>query len=103
MAVTLTIQQLGFDLRVITSSADPIPLSFEGQLRRLLAAAKELIERRAPAAPDDTQNEAVVLWAGYRFDGPPSYRGQAYASAWLNSGAAELLGPWIDRRAEPVG
>ncbi len=102
MAVTLTLGQLALELRVsVTSNTSDVPLGYAGILQRGLDTATALIERRAPDAPDDIQNAAASMLIAYDFDSDrPAYRN--VRSAWNYSGAAEVLSPWVERRAEAV-
>ena len=100
MTVNLTSGQLATELRLETGASAP-----EGQgavIDRLNDAATAFVEMRAPGAPDDIQTKAVVMIAGYIYDGPLSAVRQSHASAWLYSGAASLCKPWIERRAQAV-
>ena len=102
MAVSLTPQELAAHLRITTSDTQPIPGPYVVIVVDSLQAATELVERRAPLAPTDSQNEAVVRIVGYwerAPDAPPQRYGY---NAWLHSGAAQLLGPFIERRAEAI-
>ena len=91
MAVTLTRQELAAHLRITTSDTQPIPGPYVTIVVDSLQAATELVERRAPLAPTDSQNRAVPA-APQRFG----------YNAWLHSGAAQILKPWIERRAQAV-
>ena len=102
MAVTLTIGELALELRVsVTSNTLDIPMHYRDILQRGLDTATALIEQRAPDAPDGIQNAAASMLIAYDFDSDrPAYRN--VRSAWNYSGAAEVLSPWIERRAEAV-
>ena len=89
-------------LGVTTSDTQPVPGPWVTRLVDWLAAATELVEARAPLAPTDSQNNAVVLVFGYWMQSPPAAPQRFGFNAWLNSGAEALLGPHIGRRAEPV-
>ena len=102
MAVSLTPQELAAHLRITTSDTQPIPGPYVVIVVDGLQAATELVERRAPLAPTDSQNEAVVRIVGYwerAPDAPPQRYGY---NAWLHSGAAQILAPFIERRAEAI-
>ena len=97
MAVTLTVDELGFSLRV-----DPdklINADQRAELTRRLAAASETVTRHAPGAPDELQNEAVVRmvgWlAGMRLDVPEG-------NALRDSGARALLAPYRAKSGKVV-
>ena len=100
MAVTISIAQLSQAVRLsVTGSPDPPYLAI---LTRNLAVATELVEARAPLAPEDSQNKAVVQLVGYWLDAPPAAPGRFGYNAWQNSGAAQVLAPFIERRAQAV-
>ena len=101
MAVTISAGQLAVRLRVAVLASD-IPLGFEDDIRDLLAVGRATVEQRAPLAPDAIQNEALTRFCAYLLDKDPATRGMNYANAWGNSGAASIVAPWIDRRAEAV-
>ena len=81
---------------------------------RLLAFAKERVEKTAPTAPDPVCNEAVIRFAGYLAQsdfgairkedlGPKSVEYVTnHANAWRNSGAAGILAPWAIKRAGAI-
>ena len=81
---------------------------------RLLAFAKERVEKTAPTAPDPVCNEAVIRYAGYMLQsdfggirreeiGPKSTEYVTnHANAWRNSGAAGILAPWAIKRAGAI-
>ena len=71
MAVTINLRQLAHEVRVTTNSDDAgVPPYYVTILTRDLAAATELVEARAPNAPDESQNKAVVLIVGYWLQSP---------------------------------
>ena len=100
LAVTITAEaletQIGRDLETAT---------------RLLAFARERVEKTAPLAPDPVCNEAVIRYAGYMAQsdygtirkettGPFTKEWVTnHANAWRNSGAAGILAPWATKRA----
>lgn len=102
MAVTLTAQELASHMRITTSDTQPIPGPYVAMVVDSLQVATEIVERRAPLAPSDSQNMAVTQIAGYWFDAPPAGAQRFGYSAWQNSGAAEILLPFIERRAQAV-
>ena len=103
LAVTVTAEalevQIGRDLETAT---------------RLLAFARDRVEKTAPLAPDPVANEAVIRYAGYMAQsdyggirkeelGPKSTEYVTnHANAWRNSGAAGILAPWAIKRAGAV-
>ena len=102
MAVTLTIQELALHLRLTISDTAVIPEPWVIELVDSLAAATELVERRAPDAPTDSQNMAVARICAYWNQAPESAPARFGYNAWQNSGAAQILGAFITRRAEAV-
>ena len=103
MSVTLGLGDLANQIRVITTkAASDIPISYVVVLTQDLAAATEMVERRAPLAPDNSHNKAVVQIVGYWFESPQSAPQRYGYNAWLHSGAAQVLAPWVERRAQPV-
>ena len=102
MAVTLTLNQLAVQLRYTTLDSIPPAHEHHVDLTSWLAAATEWVERRAPLAPTSTQNTAVALIAGYWAQAAPASPQRFGYNAWQNSGAAQILAPYIDRRAEAI-
>ena len=84
MAVTLTVAELLAALRLGDSQEET------AEVMRLLAYATEAVTKHAPDASETAMNEAVRRLGGYLFDMPEAGRGDAYANAMRNSGAAEL-------------
>ena len=102
MAVTLTLNELAVQLGYSVSDSVPPLQAYVVDLRAYLAAATEWVERRAPLAPEDTMNRAVTQIAGYWSQSPLAPAQRFGYNAWLHSGAAALLGPWIKRRAQAI-
>ena len=103
MAVTLTLGQLANQVRYsVTDATSDVPDFYASGLTADLAAATALVEARAPLAPDDQQNVAVTRLVGYWMDAPPAGPQRFGHNAWLQSGAAQILAPWIERRAEAI-
>ena len=103
MAVTLTLGELANQVRIsVTASTSDVPDEYNTILSTNLAAATALVESRAPAAPDDSQNKAVVQLVAYWLDAPPAAPQRFGYNAWLHSGAAQILAPFIERRAEAI-
>ena len=102
MAVTITLNELAVELRYSVSDSVPPAHTYAVILLDLLAAATELVERRAPLAPSDTQNRAVTQLAAYWNDAPTAPPQRFGYNAWLHSGAAQMLAPFIERRAEAI-
>ena len=103
MTVTITLRQLAHEVRVTTASDDAdISPYYVTILHRDLAAATELVMRRAPLAPTESLNKAVVQIIGYWLESPPGQPQRFGYNAWLHSGAAQILAPFIERRAEAI-
>ena len=103
MSVTITLGQLANQTRVsVTAHESDVPPYYRTILMPNLAAATRLIESRAPDAPEDAQNKAAVMIVGYWLESPPSNPQRFGFNAWLHSGAAQVLGPFIERRAEAI-
>ena len=103
MSVTLTIGQLANQVRVsVTGSESDVPQYYRTILTPSLAAATKLIESRAPDAPEDAMNKAAVMIVGYWLEASPSNPQRFGYNAWLHSGAAQILAPFIERRAQAV-
>jgi len=88
--VTLTVQELANDMRTT-----PIDSDTQALLQRELDAAKAIVERRAPSAPDAIQNQAVVQLCSFWYDSG------RMSNAFKFSGAYDTLRPWL--RVSPVG
>ena len=93
MAVTLTAAELAAALRLSDSPEET------AEATRLLAYATEAVTRHVSTAPDVVHNEAVRRLAGYLYDMPEAGRGDGYANALRNSGAASILLPYRKHRA----
>ena len=94
MAVTLTVAALAAAIRVGSTTAEV------AEVTRLLAVSTTAVEKFAPDAPSDIQNEAVVRMAGWMFDAPAVTRAIDPLRA---SGAVALLNPYRVHRAGLVG
>ena len=93
MAVTLTLAALQAALRLSDSPEET------AETTRLLAYASEAVVKHVSEAPDVVHNEAVRRLAGYLYDMPEAGRGDGYANAIRNSGAARILLPYRVHRA----
>ena len=103
MTVSLTLGHLANGVRVITSNdTSAIPSNYLSILTSSLAAATALVEHRAPLAPEDSQNRAVVQIVGYWLNSPDAVPQRFGYNAWQNSGAAQILAPFIERRAQAI-
>ena len=107
MAVTLTAADLHVHLCLEHSPAGNATAS------RLFNVARALVERYAPACPDDVHAEALLRTAAFIHSDDPALRvlrsvkvadalevePRAPGSAVRLSGAAALMSPWRVRRA----
>ena len=107
MAVTLTAADLRTHLGLKDDAAGNATAS------RLFNVARALVERYAPACPDDVHTEALLRTAGFILADDPALRvlrsvkvpdalevePRAPGSAVRLSGAAALMSPWRERRA----
>ena len=97
MAVTLSVGEFAVSLRIATSvDVNTLEPSLVNILTRQLRAATELVEHRAPDAPETTQNLATARVGAYLYDNNPARRGGG-ADVWRDSGASTLLAPWTAR------
>lgn len=82
MAVTVEELAIALRLEAVTDAQTAI-------LTRLLGVGEAHVALLIPAAPEPIQDECVVRLATYLFDAPVGRR-DAYANAWVNSGAGAL-------------
>ena len=103
MAVTITLGRLANQVRVsVTTDTSAVPGQYVAVLTSNLAAATALVEARAPLAPDASQNKAVVQIVGYWLEAPQAGAQRFGYNAFLQSGAAAILAPFIERRAQAI-
>ena len=88
MAVTITVAELQEALRLGNTAEET------AEVTRLHAYASEAVTQHAPEASDTAMNEATRRLSGYLFDMPEAARGDGYANALRNSGAARMLLPY---------
>ena len=94
----ITIQELGDALRITTGS--PVVEPYATMLTRWSALADAFIQKLASDdLPEAVASEIKVRVCGYLLDAPTAPSGDAFASAWRNSGAASLISRWQPRRA----
>ena len=103
MAVTITLGELANHVRLsVTHATSDVPSEYAAILTDSLAAATELVERRAPDAPTDSQNMAVARICAYWLNAPDAAPQRFGFNAWQHSGAAQILAPFIERRAQAI-
>ena len=96
--MAVTVGELAVALRITTDPAAEVPEPERSILERLQSWAEAEIQGRAPGAPGNARDQALVVLAGYVYDRPTTQRGSAYANAWENSGTADILRRWVQRR-----
>ena len=96
--MAVTVSQLAVALRITTDPNAAVPEPELDILTRIQSWATDEIAGRAPNAPANYADQALVVLAGYVHDRPPADRGSAYANAWENSGASDILRRWVTRR-----
>ena len=77
---------------------DPTDTDKAAIFTRLRGVATAAVEHNAPGAPLAVKQEAVIRIATYAANVPDAAEGTGYAAIVRNSGALNLLGPWIPRR-----
>ena len=95
--MALTVTSLAAALRLgdgVVEPEEPL-LSI---LTRLLNVGSEIVLARAPAAPDEIKDEAIIRLSGYLYDSPAAAQGDGYGYAWRHSGAGSLASSWIEER-----
>ena len=90
MAVTLS--DLAIAVRVSGDGEDLSPAE-TAILTRILNAAVEQVDKVAPSAPDSVKELAIVQYGAYLHDMPVG-RHDAYADAFVHSGAGAILARW---------
>ncbi len=101
MAVSIDVQALAVDLRVIADPTDTIPVGVDAVLTRHLATATALVLADAPNAPDAIHDAAVARCAAYLYDADPAAT-RGVQSPLRESGAVALLSRWKSRRLTGV-
>lgn len=93
MAFTISDGQLAVLLRVATN-ADSVPEPIALAIKFLSLAAKEIILKHAPLAPDSVHDAALVRLAGFLYDNDPT--DPVTPNPMRTSGTAALLAPFRD-------
>ena len=101
MAVTLTVAELGYDLRLVADTTTTIAEPLLGVLTRTLAVATALVTYYAPDAPDAIANAAALRVGSYLYDTPTGYSNRSQHPL-RDSGAMALLAPYRARRAVAI-
>ena len=90
--MAVTVEDLAVALRLSTDGTD-LDAAQSALLTRLLGVGTAHVTLLASGAPEDVQDEAVVRLAAYLYDQPLGRR-DAFANAWVNSGAGALVSRW---------
>ena len=93
MSVDIAVSALAAALRAGSTETETT------EITRLRTYASAAIDEYADAAPVAIKNEACVRLCAYLYDTPQAWRGNVYADALRNSGAASMLAPYRVRRA----
>lgn len=101
MPLSISISELGVALRIAPTTGGVRETQHLEELTRLHRVAEFTIDEYAPEAPQDIQDEAAVLMAGYIFEAPPHNRGPQ--NAFYMSGAQSLLSRWHPLQSALVG
>lgn len=96
----LTAAELAARLRLSgTLAMDP---DVDPRLLGYQEAARWVVAKAAPSAPEVVSGEAILRLVAYWNDQPSATDGAAYSNAFLNSGARSMLRQWLVRRARPL-
>ena len=98
MAVTLTVQQLAYSLRLLADTTESVEEPIAGVLSGLLGSTSALVLQYAPRAPDAIHNEAATRLAGFLYDVPPGANRQSI-NPMRDCGAMSLLSSFRVQRA----
>ena len=93
--MALTVAELAIELRLSTDGTG-VSDAQTAILTRLLGVGEAHVDLLIPMAPEAIQEQCVIRLAGYLYDQPIGRR-DAYANAWVNSGAGALASRWQRR------
>ena len=96
--MAVSVEDFANDLRIITPG-EAVPAGQVAVLTRLLGAAEAIVAERSSGAPDSLKDSATLMIAGYLYDAPSAGSGGRFANAWRSSGASDILGAYLRRRA----
>ena len=96
MAITYT--DLAIALRLSVDGTD-VEAAQQAILTRLIGVGEAHVSLLAPEAPEAVKDKAIIRLAGSLFDVPRAGRRDAYANAFVNSGAGALLSRWSPQAA----
>ena len=94
--MVVSVEELGVELRIVGDGAD-LSESQTAVLARLRRVGDEHVALLIPNAPEVIRDECVIRMASYLYDQPLGRR-DAYANAWVNSGAGALASRWRVQR-----
>ena len=99
--MAVTVGDLALSLRLIGTPTDTIPAGPAAVLTRLLGVAEAHIDLlTTDDLPTDVADEATIRMASYLFTVPAGAgRRDAYANAYVYSGAGSLISRWAPQRA----
>ena len=101
--MAVSVRMLALELRVIADVGQEVPPAQMYILERLRNLGLEMVNNRAPLAPELLKDAALISMAGYQYDRPTASPGAGFSNAWLNSGAASILARYVSRRATVIG
>ena len=94
--MAVTVEDLAVALRVSGDGTD-LDIGTTAILTRLLGVGDAHVELLIPSAPSAIQDEVRIRLVAYLFDQPVGRR-DAFANAWVNSGAGALAARWLTQR-----
>ena len=94
--MVISVGDLAIELRIVGDGAD-LSDSQAAVLARLWRVGNEHVALLIPTAPESIQDECVIRMASYLYDQPLGRR-DAFANAWVNSGAGSLASRWRVQR-----
>lgn len=95
--MAVTVAELAVALR-LSADGTGLSASVTAILTRLMGVGDAHVQLLIPTAPDVIQDECVIRLASYLYDAPVGRR-DAYANAWVNSGAGALASRWHQQAA----
>ena len=95
--MAVSVEDLSVALR-LSADGSNLPAAQSTLLTRLLGVADAHITLLIPSAPDAIKEEVTIRMAAYLYDVPTAGRRDAFANAWVNSGAGALAQNWRVQR-----
>ena len=87
--MAITVEDLAIALR-LSPDGTGVEAGQLAVITRLLGVGEAHVDLLIPSSPAAIRDECVVRLCTYLFDQPPAGRRDAYANAWVNSGAGSL-------------